>query len=108
MSDDRTKPSGKDRMDETVFIQQEKRRSRRKLTRASFTMSLSEGQIEGVGSNISSVGAYFVTCDEITVQLEIRGEAGERKVFGKIKRIEDISDGTRGIAIEFDTRLPEM
>lgn len=107
MTEDRLSLPGDGEVDEATFIKQEKRRSSRKPTRAVFFMSLNESRIEGVGSNISREGAYFITCDEIPVELEIQEDEGERKVFGKIKRIEYISDGTKGIAVQFDNKLPE-
>ena len=94
--------------DERTLIEREKRHSSRKSSRSTFSMMVQDCQIDGVGSNISQTGAYFVTCDDISVELIIRDGHGERKVPGKIVRIETVSEGSSGVAIRFETRLLDV
>jgi hypothetical protein len=94
--------------EEDIIIQREKRRSNRKQTCSIFNMTVHTSQIEGVGSNLSKDGAYFVTCDEIPVELVILGEHEKRSVHGRIVRIDRISEGSQGMAIRFDARLLDI
>lgn len=93
--------------EERLIVEKEKRSSARKPTCSYFTLSIDKAAIEGAGSNISQTGAYFVTCDEIPVELVIRCKDKEKKVGGWIKRIDQISEGSKGVAIQFDRRLTD-
>ena len=91
-------------IDEATFIKREKRGHLRKPIRSFITALLTPVRIEGIGSNLSETGAYFVTCDDIPVEIMIQEGNKERKIYGKIVRIDSISEGSHGVAIEFDTR----
>jgi hypothetical protein len=91
-----------------TFIEREKRSSNRKNTCSEFVLTIDGAQIEGAGSNISQTGAYMVTCDEIPVELVIRGKHEERTVSARIVRIDKISEGSRGVALRFETRLKDI
>lgn len=92
----------------STFIEREKRSTNRKNTCSEFVLTIDGAQIEGAGSNISPTGAYFVTCDEIPVELVIRGKHEERTVAARIVRIDRISKGSRGMALRFETRLKDI
>ena len=68
-------------------------------------MTLNLAEVTGVGTNVSQTGAYFVTGDEIPVELTLEKKGRQKVVYGKIVRLEQISEGSQGVAIEFDTRL---
>jgi hypothetical protein len=108
MSEKPYEPVHSEGFDERTLIEREKRNSSRTTSRSTFSMTVNPGQIEGVGSNISQTGAYFVTCDEISVELLIRDDFGERIVPGRIVRIETVSEGSNGVAIQFETRLLDV
>lgn len=108
MSEDRLEGNAGKDVDEKILIEREKRRSPRKVTCSRFEMNTELAVIEGTGSNISQEGAYFVTCDEVPVEVKIRGEHGERRVRAKIVRIDRISEGSLGVAVRFETRLLDI
>jgi hypothetical protein len=61
----------------------------------------------GGGQNVSRSGAYFVTSDEIPVEVSFSANGKETQVAGRIIRIDSVSPGTFGIAVEFGQRLPD-
>jgi len=105
MPDDISESFNDDSIDENAFIQREKRKSHRQNTRAYFSMSINSSMLEGLGANISESGGYFVTCDEIPVDLKIKSRNKEKQVFAKIVRIDRISEGSLGIALQFESRM---
>lgn len=104
-SDDNSIHEENPSMDEGVYIEKEKRGYNRKPTRASFTMVMEPHQVDGIGNNISQKGAYFVTCDNIPVELIIKGANGSRSVYGNIVRIDRVSESSMGVAVEFESRI---
>ena len=104
MSERKFDTGSTDACDDRIAIEREKRHSSRKTSRSAFVMTVNPIEIEGVGSNISQTGAYFVTCDEIPVELVIKDGQGERKIPGKIVRIDTVIEGSHGVAVHFDTR----
>jgi hypothetical protein len=105
MTPEFTGSSGNRSFDEATFIKKEKRSTQRQPTRAQFCMKVNIDSMEGVGSNISQTGAYFITCDEIPVELTIEGKHKSIDAVGQIVRVDRISEGSIGIAIKFDTRI---
>ena len=79
----------------------------RQTTHAVFTVRMNEAQLMGGGQNLSRSGAYFVTSDEIPIEICFIANGKETQTGGKIVRIDTVSPGTYGIAIEFGQRLPE-
>jgi PilZ domain-containing protein len=79
----------------------------RATTHAVFTVRMGEAQLMGGGQNLSRSGAYFVTSDEIPIEICFVANGKETQTGGKIVRIDTVSPGTYGIAIEFGQRLPE-
>jgi hypothetical protein len=94
-----------DRTGATTAI--ERRGNVRQTTHAVFTVRMTDAQLMGGGQNVSRSGAYFVTSDEIPVEVRFVANGKETEVSGKIARIDSVSPGTFGIAIEFGQRLPE-
>lgn len=94
-----------DRTGATTTI--ERRGNVRQTTHAVFTVRTTDAQLMGGGQNVSRTGAYFVTSDEIPVEVRFVANGKETQVAGKIVRIDSVSPGTFGIAIEFGQRLPE-
>ena len=92
--------------DEQVLIAREKRSTSRQPSRARFKVKVDESLMEGMGTNISQTGAYFVTCDEVMVELKIEGVHGRRDVPARIVRMDRISESSFGIAVRFDHRIP--
>jgi hypothetical protein len=85
----------------------ERRGNVRATTHAVFTVRMTEAQLMGGGQNVSRSGAYFVTSDEIPIEVRFVANGRETQTAGKIVRIDTVSPGTYGIAIEFGQRLPE-
>lgn len=85
----------------------ERRGNGRTMTHAVFTVRMTEAQLMGGGQNVSRSGAYFVTSDEIPIEIRFIANGRETQTGGKIVRIDSVSPGTYGIAIEFGQRLPE-
>jgi len=85
----------------------ERRGNVRHKTHAVFTARINASHLLGGGRDISRGGAYFVTSDEIPVELTFSVKDKETGVTGRIVRIESIHPGTWGIAVEFDSRIPE-
>lgn len=95
-------------MNDNTLIQREKRSSTRKQTCSQFSLTIDAAQLEGAGSNISQTGAYFVTCDEIPVQVKIKCGEKVHNVYARIVRIDSVSKGSQGIALEFETRILDV
>ncbi len=93
-------------LDEEI-IQSEKRRALRKSDCSEFKLDIDSASIGGFGSDISRTGAYIVTCDEISIAITIKASNREQKVSGRIVRIDSISKGSHGVAIQFDTPLKD-
>lgn len=85
----------------------ERRGNVRHPTHAVFTARLGEVQLMGGGRDVSRSGAFFFTSDEIPLEVSFTINGKETKVPAKIVRIESISPGTFGIAVQFDHRLTE-
>ena len=94
-----------DRTGATTAI--DRRGNVRQTTHAVFTVRMSEAQLMGGGQNVSRSGAYFITSDEIPVEISFSSNGKETQVAGRIVRIDSVSPGTFGIAVEFGQRLPE-
>ena len=88
-------------------VDNDRRGNPRRSTFAVFTMRFPETSIMGAGKNISTGGAYFVTSDEISVELCYEKGGKERRINGRLARVDCISRGTLGVAVEFDETLPE-
>ena len=85
----------------------ERRGNVRRLTHAVFTARFDAQQIMGGGRDVSRSGAYFMTSDELKFDVSFAAEGKEIRVPAKIVRIEQISPGTLGVALQFDRRLHE-
>lgn len=85
----------------------ERRGNSRRATHAIFNARLEPSQVMGGGRDVSRGGAYFVTSDDI--RLEVTFSAGGREVRApaRVVRMEQLSPGTLGIAVQFDRRLHE-
>jgi hypothetical protein len=105
MTDRRQEYPNEEPWNQNVLIQREKRKSPRNPVHTTFSLSIQATQVGGMGSDMSQKGAYFVTSDDIPVELTIEREGEERTVTGKIVRMDPVSEGTQGIAIQFDTRV---
>ena len=79
----------------------------RQTTHAVFTARLSAIQLLGGGRDISRSGAYFMTSDEIPVEVTFNVNGQDTTVGARIVRIDAVSPGTFGVAVHFDQRLPE-
>ena len=85
----------------------ERRGNVRRLTHAVFTARFDAQQIMGGGRDVSRSGAYFMTSDELKFDVSFSAGGREVSVPAKIVRIEAISPGTLGFALQFDRRLHE-
>lgn len=85
----------------------ERRGNVRETTHSVFTVRMTEAQLMGGGQNVSRSGAYFVTSDEIPIEIRFVANGRETQAAGRIVRIDTVSPGTYGVAIEFGQRLPE-
>jgi hypothetical protein len=85
----------------------ERRGNVRRSTHAVFNARFEDAKVMGGGRDVSRSGAYFITSDEI--RLEVVFESGGREVRApaKIVRIESIAAGTLGVAVQFERRLHE-
>jgi len=79
----------------------------RQTTHAVFTVRMTEAQIMGGGQNVSRSGAYFVTSDEIPVEISFSANGKETHVTSRIIRIDSVSPDTFGIAVKFGQHLPD-
>ena len=76
-------------------------------THAVFTARFDASQVMGGGRDISRSGAYFITSDELKIEVSYTANGREIKAPAKLIRVEAISPGTLGIAVEFQRRLHE-
>lgn len=85
----------------------ERRGNVRQPTHAVFTARLDPAQVMGGGRDISRSGAYFITSDELTLEVTFNAGTRELTVPARIARVENLSAGTLGIAVQFTRRLHE-
>ncbi len=85
----------------------ERRGNVRRPTHAIFTARFEPSQVMGGGRDISRSGAYFVTSDELRLEMAYDKDGREVRTPAKIVRIEQLSPGTFGIAVQFERRLHE-
>jgi hypothetical protein len=85
----------------------ERRGNVRRATHAIFTARFEPTQVMGGGRDISRSGAYFVTSDEVRLDIAYDKDGREVRAPAKIVRIEQLSPGTYGLAVQFDRRLHE-
>jgi hypothetical protein len=83
----------------------ERRGNVRRPTHAVFTARFEPAQIMGGGRDVSRSGAYFITSDEVRLEVVYSSNGRDVKAPAKIIRIESISPGTLGIAVQFERRL---
>ncbi len=85
----------------------ERRGNVRRGTHAVMTARLEPSQVMGGGRDVSRTGAYFITSDEIRIELVFSAGGREVRAPAKITRVEALSPGTLGIAVQFERRLHE-
>ena len=85
----------------------ERRGNVRRLTHAVFTARMEPSQVMGGGRDVSRSGAYFITSDEVKLELSFQCDGREVRVPAKVIRMESISPGTLGVAVQFERRLHE-
>jgi len=85
----------------------ERRGNVRSPTHAVFTARMEPSQVMGGGRDVSRSGAYFITSDEFKLEVTFSAGGRELRVPARIARIEALSAGTLGIAVQFDRRLHE-
>jgi hypothetical protein len=85
----------------------ERRGNARRSTHAVFTARVDASQLMGGGRDVSRGGAYFVTSDELKLEVAFCVKGMETRVPARIVRIEALSPGTLGIAVQFERRLRE-
>jgi hypothetical protein len=85
----------------------ERRGNVRRITHAVFNARFDAAQVMGGGRDISRSGAYFMTSDEVKLEVSFAANGRDLSIPAKIVRIEPISPGTLGIAVQFDRRLHE-
>lgn len=86
----------------------ERRGNVRRPTHAVFTGRFEPAQVMGGGRDVSRSGAYFITSDEIRLEIAYDKDGREVRAPAKIIRIEQVAPGTYGIAVQFDRRLHEQ
>jgi len=93
-----------DENDEAQTPTIERRGNPRRSTISVFTIRFRDEGVMGIGKDVSTTGAYFVTSDEIygELQYEVNGE--EQKVPVRLVRIDKVSNGTLGIAVRFEKK----
>lgn len=85
----------------------ERRGNTRAPTHAVFTARLESSQVMGGGRDVSRTGAYFITSDEIRLDVTFSANGREVRAPAKVIRMESISPGTLGVAVQFERRLHE-
>jgi len=85
----------------------ERRGNTRSPTHAVFTARLEPSQVMGGGRDVSRTGAYFITSDEIRLEVTFTSNGREVRAPAKVIRMESISPGTLGVAVQFERRLHE-
>jgi hypothetical protein len=83
----------------------ERRGNVRRLTHAVFTARMEPSAVLGGGRDLSRSGAYFITSDEVKLEVSFSSNGREITVPAKVIRMESISPGTLGIAVQFERRL---
>jgi hypothetical protein len=83
----------------------ERRGNTRRATHAVFTARMEPSQVMGGGRDVSRSGAYFITSDEIRLEVAFSSNGREVRAPAKIIRVEAVSPGTLGIAVAFERRL---
>jgi hypothetical protein len=83
----------------------ERRGNMRQPTHAVFTARIEPTQVMGGGRDVSRSGAYFVTSDEIRLSVTYSIDGKDVTAPARVIRMENLSPGTLGIAVEFDRRL---
>ncbi len=86
----------------------ERRGNTRRVTHAVFTARIDATQLMGGGRDISRSGAYFVTSDELKLEVTYTANGREVTAPAKVIRMEQVSPGTLGIAVHFERRLHEQ
>lgn len=95
--------SGIDRTGARTMI--ERRGNVRRPTHAVFTARFDHVSVMGGGRDISRSGAYFITSDELPLEVSFTLDGREVRVPAKVMRMEQLSPDTLGIAVQFDRRL---
>ncbi|MSR45484.1 MAG: PilZ domain-containing protein [Planctomycetes bacterium] len=83
----------------------ERRGNVRRATHAIFTGRFEPAQVMGGGRDVSRSGAYFITSDEVRLEVCFDSNGREVRAPAKIIRVEQVSPGTYGIAVQFERRL---
>jgi hypothetical protein len=79
---------------------QNRRRAERQDIEAAVSLRLPEIELEGGSANLSKTGIYFVTGDELCVEVWIQGEDQPRR--GRIVRVGQLREGELGVAVRLD------
>ncbi len=85
----------------------ERRGNVRRPIHAIFTARIEPTQLMGGGRDVSRGGAYFVTSDDLKLEVTFQSGGREVRAPAHVIRIEQISAGTLGIAVQFERRLHE-
>ena len=85
--------------------QVERRGNVRRATHSIFTARIPEQPVLGGGRDVSRGGAYFITSDELRLEVTFTSNGREVHAPAKIVRIEQLSPGTLGVAVQFERRL---
>ena len=93
--------------DSESALQKDRRGNPRRSTFAVFTMRFPETAVMGAGKNVSTGGAYFVTSDEVQVELCFEKGGDEKKISARLVRMDRISPGTMGVAVKFENPLAD-
>lgn len=101
-----TQPSEREE-DVSELLASERRGNPRQETFAIFTMRFPEGTVLGTGRNISRSGGYFVSSDEVHVEVLYEKDGVEHRAPARLVRADTIAPGTTGYAVEFSPRLAE-
>jgi len=88
-------------------LQSDRRGNPRRPTIAVFTMRFPESSLMGAGKDVSTGGAYFVTSDDVRVEVCFERGGKEKKVGARLIRMDRITSGTLGVAVEFDRALKD-
>lgn len=80
----------------------DRRRAQRRTLESPVRLNLSEQQLSGQASNLSSSGILFFTEGELRVTVEVEENGETRQVTGSLVRCERIQGERRGWAVEFD------
>jgi len=89
------------------LLHQDRRGNPRRQTIAVFTMRFPESSLMGAGKNVSEGGAYFVTSDDVPVEVCFERNGKEQKRAARLIRVDRITSGTIGVAVEFDRPMIE-